>query len=124
MLWLAIYSYLLACTIVEIFWPLFLHVGMHFQFSLYLQAVALANIAYLLNGGFFYIDTSNRINFGACFSRGDLFSLCLNGMAVSVASVIVASIFILKDCVMCAVNSISVSGLHWSCSELLITYIV
>ena len=64
-----------------------------------------------MNGGFFYIDTSNRVNFGACFSRGDLFPLCINGMAISVVSVVLAIVFILKDFIMCGVNSFSVSKL-------------
>ena len=76
-----------------------------------LQAAALVNIAYLLNGGFFYIDPSNRVNFGGCFSWGNLFSHCINGMIISLVSVLLASFFILKDCVMCAFSSMSVSAL-------------
>ena len=74
-----------------------------------LQAIGLAHVGILLNGGFFYIDTSNRVNFGGCFTNGDLFSLCINGMAITVVSVTLACVFILKDFIMVAVNSYSVS---------------
>ena len=76
------------------------------------QAIALAHVGILLNGGFFYIDTSNRVNFGGCFTNGDLFSLCINGMAITVVSVTLACVFILKDFIMAAVNSYSVSCIY------------
>ena len=78
------------------------------------QGVAIANIVALASRGFFYIDASNRVSYGGCFSSGDLFSLCLNGMAISVVSVMLASAFILKDFIMCALNSLSVSGVYSS----------
>ena len=62
-----------------------------------------------MNGGFFHIDASHQVSYGACFSHGDLFSLCVNGMAISVVSVVLAVVFILKDFIMCGVNSFSVS---------------
>ena len=62
--------------------------------------------------GFFYIDSSNQVSYGGCFSRGDLFSLCINGMAISAVSVLVASLFSLKDFIMLALNSCSVSGIQ------------
>ena len=74
-----------------------------------IQAVSITNIAFLLNGGFFYIDTSNRLNFGSCFSRGDLFSHCINEVVITLVSAMAACIFILKDFVVCSVNSLSVS---------------
>ena len=75
----------------------------------HLQACGVVYIAHLVNGGFFYIDTSNLVNFGGCFVNGDLFSLCVNGMAVAVVSVMLATVFTLKDVIMCGVNNCSVS---------------
>ena len=82
------------------------------KFTSFLQVCGVVYIAHLVNGGFFYVDTSNQVKYGACFSSGDLFSLCINGMAISVVSVVLAIIFTLKDCIMCGVNSCSVSCLY------------
>ena len=75
----------------------------------HLQACGVVYIAHLVNGGFFYIDNSNLVNFGGCFINGDLFSLCVNGMTVSVVSVMLATVFTLKDFILCGINNCSVS---------------
>jgi hypothetical protein len=72
-----------------------------------LLGAAVANIVVLLNGGFFSISSNEPVRFGPCSLRGDFFNVCLNGLAVSLVSVGLALLFILKDFIMCALNSIS-----------------
>lgn len=75
--------------------------------------LAIANISLIASRGFFYIDSSNQVSYGGCFSRGDLFSLCINSMAISMVSIVVTSVFILKDFIMCALNSTTVSEKYY-----------